>query len=119
MAVGKKEAPHEKKRLGRQRYFRTGPSQEWIFSAPSRNRAGIWGYLDLLGRVARRFAVMLKYKLKPWSSIQRTKATSATSGWGGSSVGDNEGPRQESSRPWNVQTQTTHRRVEKSAYRKA
>jgi RNA-directed DNA polymerase len=40
---------HPTKRSGwvRRRYFRTGPSQEWIFSAPSRNRKGTWGYLDL------------------------------------------------------------------------
>jgi len=40
---------HPTKRSGwvRRRYFRTGPSQEWIFSAPSRNRAGVWGHLDL------------------------------------------------------------------------
>jgi RNA-directed DNA polymerase len=40
---------HPTKRSGwvRQRYFRTGPSQEWTFSAPSRNRAGVWGHLDL------------------------------------------------------------------------
>jgi RNA-directed DNA polymerase len=31
----------------RQKYFRTGPSQEWIFSAPTRKRDGTWGYLDL------------------------------------------------------------------------
>jgi hypothetical protein len=31
----------------RQKYFRTGSSQEWIFSAPSRNRDGTWGCLDL------------------------------------------------------------------------
>jgi len=40
---------HPTKRKGwvRQRYFRTGSSQEWIFSAPTRNRDGTWGYLDL------------------------------------------------------------------------
>jgi RNA-directed DNA polymerase len=40
---------HPTKRSGwvRRKYFRTGPSQEWTFSAPSRNRKGTWGYLDL------------------------------------------------------------------------
>lgn len=40
---------HPTKRKGwvRQRYFRTGPSQEWVFSAPIRRRDGTWGYLDL------------------------------------------------------------------------
>src|SRR4051794_7200889 len=35
------------------------------------------------------------------------KATSATVGCGGSNAGDNEGPKQENSRPWNATTRTT------------
>jgi RNA-directed DNA polymerase len=40
---------HPTKRSGwvRGKYFRTGPTREWIFSAPTRNQAGTWGYLDL------------------------------------------------------------------------
>jgi hypothetical protein len=59
------------------------------------------------GRVACRFAGMLKYELKPRSLTRRTKATSATDGCGGSSAGDNEGPRQGNSRPWNATTRIT------------
>jgi RNA-directed DNA polymerase len=43
----KRRHPQKGKGWVRQRYFRTGPSQEGIFSAPSRNRDGTWGYLDL------------------------------------------------------------------------
>jgi RNA-directed DNA polymerase len=43
----KRRHPHKGKGWVRQRYFRTGATQEGIFSAPSRNRDGTWGYLDL------------------------------------------------------------------------
>lgn len=43
----KRRHPHKGKGWVRQRYFRTGSTQEGIFSAPSRNRDGTWGYLDL------------------------------------------------------------------------
>jgi RNA-directed DNA polymerase len=43
----KRRHPHKGKGWVRQRYFRTKPTQEGIFSAPSRNRDGTWGYLDL------------------------------------------------------------------------
>jgi hypothetical protein len=90
----------------RQKYFRTGPSQEWVFSAPSRNRDGAWGYLQLF-RAACRLAGMLKYGFKPPSSIQRTRPTSASVGWHGSGAGDNDGLSRKHSRPWNASTRTT------------
>lgn len=43
----KRRHPQKGKGWVRQKYFRTGPSQEGTFSAPSRNRNGTWGYLDL------------------------------------------------------------------------
>lgn len=43
----KRRHPTKGKGWVRQRYFRTGSSQQWIFSAPTRKRDGTWGYLDL------------------------------------------------------------------------
>jgi len=43
MAVGEEETSPEGEGWVRQRYFRTGPSQEGIFSAPCRNRDGYLG----------------------------------------------------------------------------
>lgn len=91
----KRRHPQKGKGWVRQRYFRTGPSQEGIFSAPSRNRDGTWGTWTCFGRVACRFAGMLKYELRPPSSTRRTKATSASDGYGSSSAGENEEPRRE------------------------
>jgi hypothetical protein len=85
---------------------RVSPALDDPPSCPREVRCMRWpragGSWTCFGRVACRFAGMLKYKPKPRSSIPRMKVTSVTVGRGGSSAGATTSQEYEDARPWNA-----------------